>query len=112
MYVTGGGDSEEITVTSTSDEFCSWSSVLLGLAVLTYELCSSWSVRSGWTTAIGCAVFLVSGVPKQAKTLKSVMELFKNSKTQRIVQNAVGPTIVIIIHCSHYLCSHWLKAYS
>lgn len=80
MYVTGGGVSEEITVTSTSDEFCSWSWASLGRAALTNELCSKWSGRSGWTTAIGCVVFLVSGVAKQKKQLIKRCFLFHKSQ--------------------------------
>ena len=72
MYVTGGGDSEEIMVTSTSDEFCSWSWLLLGTAVLSKEFGSSQSGRSGWTIAIGCAEFFVSAAAKKTKTMTLV----------------------------------------
>ena len=72
MYVTGGGDSEEITVTSRSDEFCSRSSELLWWALLSLGFCSSWSRRSGRTTAIGCPVVLVSGAAEREKTMALV----------------------------------------
>ena len=58
IYVTGGGDSAEMTVTSTSEESCSGLLPSLRGSELGSTAVSG---RSGWTTAIGCEEVFVPG---------------------------------------------------